>query len=235
MSELQLAPAAGRRRAGRRAEAGRLADGPFGGGPRIGVSPTGPRRVGKASLLLEAKRRLEGGGVVAVYASARRTPIGRLGEFAEYPLRQMLESFKGGMGPRAKASSMLAMRGGALADFLKSGKVAAEVGESIARALPFARGEAPDASGAVPGAFMLADRLAAQCGQRCVLIIDESPSIAGLKTEGERAVGGSIIRAARTLSEEYEGAVLAVSGSTPRTIRDAHRRTRRRCTGSCQA
>lgn len=82
------------------------------------MSLTGPGRVGKASLLLEAKRRLEGGGVVAAYASAWRTPIGRLDEFAEYLLRQTLESFKGGMGPRAKASSMLAMRGGALADFL---------------------------------------------------------------------------------------------------------------------
>lgn len=206
---------------GRRAEIDRLVGDLSGRESMIGVLLTGPRRVGKTSLLLEAKRRLERRGVVAVYASAWRAPFGRLDEFTEYLLGQTLESFKGRIGLRARVSSILAMRGGALADFLKSVKVTAEVGESITCALSFVRGESSDAAGAVSDAFMLADRLAVQCGRRCVLIIDEFPSLADLKTGGKRAVGGSIIRAIRTFNEEYVQTVLAISGSTPRTIREA--------------
>lgn len=206
---------------GRRAEIGRLVGDLSGKESRIGVSLTGARRVGKTSLLLEAKRRLDRRGVVAVYASAWRAAFGRLDEFTEYLLGQTLESFKGRLGLKTGVSNLLAMRGGALADFLKGAKVTAEIGESITRALSFARGESPDAAGAVSDAFMLADRLAVQCGRRCVLIIDEFPSLADLKTEGKRAVGGSIIRAVRTFNEEYRQTVLAISGSTPRAIREA--------------
>ena len=201
----------------------------------IGALLTGPRRVGKTSLLLEAKRRLARRGVVAVYASARRAPFGRLDEFIGHLIVQTLESFRGMMGLGARAPGMLAMGGGTLADFLKGAGVSAEVGEGIARALSFARGESPYAAGAVSDAFMLPDRLAVQCGRRCALIIDEFPSLADLKAEGGRAVGGSIMRAVRTFHEEYMQTVLAVSGSTPRSIRGPCRRTRRPCTGSCRA
>lgn len=206
---------------GRRAEIDRLVADLSGGWSMIGVLLTGPRRVGKTSLLLEAKRRLARRGVVAVYASARRAPFGRLDEFIGHLIVQTLESFRGMMGLGARAPGMLAMGGGALADFLKGAGVSAEVGEGVARALSFARGETTCAAGAVSDAFMLPDRLAVQCGRRCALIIDEFPSLADLKAEGRRAVGGSIIRAVRTFHEEYRQTVLAVSGSTPRSVRGA--------------
>lgn len=47
------------------------------------------------------------------------------------------------------------------------------------------------------------------------------PVACGLKAEGGRAAGGSIIRAVRTFHEEYRQTVLAISGSTPRTVRGA--------------
>lgn len=207
---------------GRRAEIGRLVADLSDKESMIGVLLTGPRRVGKTSLLLEAKRRLGRRGVVAVYASARRAAFGRLDEFVGHLIVQTLEAFGGRMGLRTtKLSSILATGGGAPADFLKGAGVTAEIGESIARALSFARGEPSGAAGAVSDAFMLPDRLAAQCGRRCALIIDEFPSLAGLKAEGGRAVGGSIMRAVRTFHEEYRQTVLAVSGSTPRTVREA--------------
>lgn len=216
-----LTPVTGGRLVGRRAEIRRLVCDLSDRGSRIGVLLTGARRVGKTSLLLEAKRRLEAKGIVAVYVSVWRAPIDRLDVFTEYLLRETLESFRGRMGLRTRAATLLAMRGAALADLLKGAKVTAEVGESIARALSFARGDASDASRAVSDAFMLPDRLAAQCGRRCVLIIDEFPSLAGLKTDGKAAVGGSIMRAIRTFNEEYEHTVLAISGSDPRATRDA--------------
>ena len=216
-----LTPVTGDRLVGRRAELDRLVGDLSDEGSRIGVLLTGARRVGKTSLLLEAKRRLEAKGVVAVYVSVWRTSIDRLDAFAEHLLCQTLESFKGKIGLRTRASNLLAMRGGALADFLKGAKLTAEVGESITCALSFARGESSDAARAVSDAFMLPDRLAVQCGQRCVLIIDEFPSLAGLKTDGKRAVGGSIIRAVRTFNEEYRRTVLAVSGSAPGAVKDA--------------
>lgn len=216
-----LTPVTGGRLVGRRAEIRRLVCDLSDRGSRIGVLLTGARRVGKTSLLLEAKRRLEAKGIVAVYVSVWRAPIDRLDVFTEYLLRETLESFRGRMGLRTRAATLLAMRGAALADLLKGAKVTAEVGESIARMLSFARGDASDASKAVSDAFMLPDRLAAQCGRRCVLIIDEFPSLAGLKTDGKAAVGGSIMRAIRTFNEEYEHTVLAISGSDPRATRDA--------------
>lgn len=217
----QLTPVTGDRLVGRRAEIRRLVGDLSDKGSRIGVLLTGARRVGKTSLLLEAKRRLDAKGIVTVYVSVWRAPIDRLDVFTEYLLRETLESFRGRMGLRTRAATLLAMRGGALADFLKSAKVSADVGESITYALSFARGDAPDASKAVSDAFMLPDRLAAQCGRRCALIIDEFPSLAGLKTDGKAVVGGSIMRAIRTFNEEYEQTVLAISGSVPRATRDA--------------
>ena len=217
----QLTPVTGRRLVGRRAELGRLVGDLSDRKSRIGVLLAGPRRVGKTSLLLEAKRRLEARGIVAVYVSAWRASIDRLDVFTEYLLGETLESFRGRIGLRTGAPSLLAMRGGALADFLKGAKVAAEAAEGITYALSFARGEATDAAKAVSDAFMLPDRLASQCGRRCVLIIDEFPSLADLKTDGKRAVGGSIMRAVRTFNEEYARTVLAISGSAPGAVRDA--------------
>ena len=216
-----LTPVTGDRLVGRRAELGRLVGDLSDKGSRVGVLLAGVRRVGKTSLLLEAKRRLEARGVVVVYVSAWRPAIDRLDAFTEYLLGETLESFKGKIGLRTRASNLLAMRGGALADFLKGAKVTAEVAEGIARALSFARGESSGASEAVSDAFMLPDQLAAQCGRRCVLIIDEFPSLADLKTDGKRAVGGSIMRAVRTFNEEYGQTVLAISGSAPGAVRDA--------------
>ena len=217
----QLTPVTGDRLVGRRADLDRLVGDLSDRGSRIGVLVTGARRAGKTSLLLEAKRRLEARGAAVVYVSVWRTSIDRLGDFAGHLLCQTLESFKGRIGLGARAPNLLAMRGGALADLLKGAKVTAEVGESITYALSFARGESSDAAGAVSDAFMLPDRLAAQCGQRCVLIIDEFPSLADLKTDGKRAVGGSIMRAVRTFNEEYRRTVLALSGSAPGAVRDA--------------
>ena len=211
----------GRRLVGRRAELGRLVGDLSDKRSRIGVLLAGARRVGKTSLLLEAKRRLEARGIVVVYVSAWRPAIDRLDVFTGYLLCETIESFRGKIGLRAGASSLLAMRGGALADFLKGAKVTAEAAEGITHALSFARGDATGAAKAVSDAFMLPDRLAAQCGRRCVLIIDEFPSLADLKTDGKKAVGGSIMRAARTFNEEYGRTVLAISGSAPGTVRDA--------------
>ena len=219
--EFHLTPVTGARMVGRRAEIGRLVADLSDKESMIGVLLTGPRRVGKTSLLLEAKRRLGRRGVVAVYASARRAAFGRLDEFVGHLIVQTLEAFGGRMGLKTRVPSILATGGGAPADLLKGAGVTAEIGESIARALSFARGETSGAAGAVSDAFMLPDRLAAQCGRRCALIIDEFPSLAGLKAEGGRAVGGSIMRAVRTFHEEYRQTVLAVSGSTPRTVREA--------------
>ena len=144
--------------------------------------------------------------------------IDRLDVFTEYLLGETIRSFGGGIGLRAGAPSLLAMRGGALAGFLKGAKVKAEVAKGIARALSFVRGESSNASEAVSDALMLPDRLAAQCGRRCVLIIDEFPSLAGLKAGGKRAVGGSIVQAAGTFSEEYRRTALAISASEPGAV-----------------
>lgn len=200
---------------GRRPEIDRLVAGLSDKRSRTGVSLTGPRRVGKTSLLMEAKSRLEAKGIVAVYASARRTPIGRLDEFAAYLLCQTLESFRERIGLRTRAAGLLAARGGAVADFFKGSKITAEARDSIAFALSFARGEESDMSRAVSDVFMLPDKLAAKCGRRCVLIIDEFPALAGLKTDGKKAAGESIIGAVRTFNEGYGRTMLAVSGPTP--------------------
>lgn len=216
-----LTPVTGDRLVGRRAELARLVGDLSDKKSRIGVLLAGPRRVGKTSLLLEAKRRLEARGIVVVYVSVWRASIDRLDVFTEYLLGETLESFRGRIGLRTRASNLLSMRGGALADFLKGAKVTAEVAEGITYALSFARGDASDAAKAVSDAFMLPDQLAAQCGRRCALIIDEFPSLADLKADGKRAVGGSIVRAVRTFNEEYGHTVLAISGSAPGAVRDA--------------
>lgn len=210
-----LTPVTGEHMVGRRSEIDRLVADLSDKRSRIGVSLTGPRRVGKTSLLMEAKSRLEAKGIVAVYATVWRTPIGRLDEFAGYLLCQTLESFRERIGLKTRAASLLAVRGGALADFFKGAKITAEVEDSIAFALSFARGEESDVSKAVSDVFMLPDKLAAKCGRRCVLIIDEFPALADLKTDGKKAAGESIIRAVRTFNEEYGRTVLALSGSIP--------------------
>lgn len=214
----QLTPVTGSRLVGRRAELGRLVGDLSDKRSRVGVLLAGIRRVGKTSLLLEAKRRLEARGVVVVYVSAWRPAIDRLDVFTEYLLGETLESFRGRIGLRAGAPSLLAMRGGALAGFLKGAKVKAEAAEGITYALSFARGEASDAAKAMSDAFMLPDQLAAQCGRRCVLIIDEFPSLADLKAGGKRAVGGSIVRAVGTFNEEYRRTALAISASEPGAV-----------------
>ena len=120
MMTFQLTPVTGDRLVGRRADLDRLVGDLSDRGSRIGVLLTGARRAGKTSLLLEAKRRLEARGIVAVYVSVWRTSIDRLDAFAEHLLCQTFESFKGRLGLRTRASNLLAMRAARLRTFSRA-------------------------------------------------------------------------------------------------------------------
>ncbi len=107
----QLTPVTGSRLVGRRAELGRLVGDLSDRRSRVGVPLAGVRRVGKTSLLLEAKRRLEARGVVVVYVSAWRPAIDRLDAFTEYsPERKFLTLLRASIRRRCSKKGVKNMR-----------------------------------------------------------------------------------------------------------------------------
>lgn len=186
---------------------------------RIGFSLTGVRRIGKTSILKEVKKRLEKEGIVVIYVSVWSTAPDTLETFIANLFDNTMEAFKDKFPLKMKISNLIKMGRDGINDLLKHLNISVDFGNEIAYTVSYVKGEESDISKATSNIFNLIDRLAEKTKTKCVLIIDEFPSLVELKI-GKKMIGSSIIKTIRTINEDYKKTALVISGSFMHTMQE---------------
>lgn len=182
----------------------------------IGYALYGKRRVGKTSILKEVKRRLDGdGSIVTIYFSLWDLIEDKLPAFIKQFSTDIIDGFKPHLGLSHKAKNLLKAPLSIIKETVRNLNVSIKLKEDIEILLTFEE-SAENIDSLVESAFNLPEKLAAETGKKCVLLIDEFPSIMDLKN-GER-LGEGIIRKIRTIHEGQENLALCISGSIRKTM-----------------
>lgn len=184
---------------------------------RIGFSLTGIRRVGKTSILYDIKEKLEKKGIVVIYISVWKTIPDTLDTFIPNLFDETMLAFRDKLPLKMKMSELARMSKETLLGFLQHLKLSVELGDDISYTVSYVRGDEKDFSKATLHTFNLIDKLAQKTKTKCVLIIDEFPSITELKI-GKKMVGPAIVKSIRTINETYKKTVLVISGSFMHTM-----------------
>ncbi len=185
-----------------------------------GFALYGKRRVGKTSLLLEAKRRLEKTQkIVPIYISVWDLVEWRLDELCTKIISETINTYKPRLGLPSKFEEILRMSYGGITELLKKLEIKAEVAELITLGVSLSREHASDLNKNVEDAFLFPEKMAQRTGTKAVLMIDEFPSIVDL-TNGKK-IGPGIMGKLRTIHEKYKRTTLCVSGSIMKTMENA--------------
>ncbi len=181
----------------------------------VGYALYGKRRIGKTSILKEVQRRLElEKGCVTVYFSVWDLIDNSLEEFCRNLSLEIIDAYRPGIGMKYRARELLQMPLSLL------GKV---LGETELRVIYsefeflISRKKQSEAGVLLEHCFGLAEKLAKNTGTKCVLLIDEFPSVIDLKVEN-RKIGEGILKKIRTIFEDWEKTTLCISGSVRSTM-----------------
>lgn len=181
----------------------------------IGFALYGRRRIGKTSILREVARRLDHEtNIVPVYFSVWDLIEETLAEFSQSLATTVLDAYRSELGVRHRAKQLLQTSREVLRNLLRDLKLSIRLQEEIEFMLSLQSEDGEAKADLLERVFHLADGLARETNTRCVLMLDEFPSMMELKNgSGEAAV-----RKVRTLQEDLSHTVLCISGSIRRTM-----------------
>jgi len=184
----------------------------------VGFALYGSRRVGKSSILKEVQRRLERRkDIITVYLNIWHLLDETILEFSKTLSERVIDAYAPKLGLKYKAKDMLKMPLRILRDTMKSATVSIQITDEIEAVLRFQDREKVDLSVLVDEVFELAEKLAKETNTKCVLFIDEFPSIMDLKLYDKKA-GENIVKVIRTIDEQQKNTVLCISGSIRKTM-----------------
>lgn len=181
----------------------------------IGYALYGKRRVGKTSILKEVQRQLdESDDVVSIYYSVWNLIEFTLPEFYNQLSMVIIDAYRPNIGLKYKAKDLFQTPVNVLKKMLDKAEF-----KVIFHEIEFllSANTEIDKDVAVERVFNLSEKLARNTGTKCVLMLDEFPSVIELKSENTK-VGEAILRKIRTISEEWERTSLCISGSIRSTM-----------------
>lgn len=186
---------------------------------KIGFSISGIRRIGKTSILREVEGMLIEEGIPVVYISIWRILPSTIDEFTRVLNRTILAAFEHKLPKKFKFEQLLVTGAKAIGIFLSGLQLSAKVTEDLEVSAAYVKKESEDVEAAITKSVSLIEHLAEMTKSKCILIIDEFPSIVDL-TYGEknRKIGFDIAKLLRTLFEEFKYTKLVVSGSYRDTL-----------------
>lgn len=186
----------------------------------MGFALYGRRRVGKTSIFKELERRLQDEPtVVCVYVSLWDLVEGTLFELTQAWTTAVLDAYrrKGSLPLRHRAKHLMKLPLDAVKDLLSDLGLTVKLRDELEFLISYdPKSRKLPVSELLEHAFALPEALAAETGTRCVLLVDEFPSIIDLK-DGTR-LGEGVIRKVRTLHEGQHHTVLNISGSIRKTM-----------------
>jgi len=184
----------------------------------IGFALYGGRRVGKTSILKEIRRRLRNKkGLVVIYFSMWEIAPRTVHNFVRELSGTILDTYGKRISLRYKAQEMLKSPATMLKKVVRELKITTKLGDDIEFLLTFDEKEEKDYGNLIKKAFNLPEQIAKETNTRCILLIDEFPSIMDLKNGGSR-IGEDIIGVIRTIHEDQKHTILCISGSIRKTM-----------------
>lgn len=184
---------------------------------KIGFALYGIRRVGKSSVLKELHARIgKKEQIVPIYINLWDLIADDLIIFFKTLRNKIIDAYRPKLGIKYKTGELIKLPVKFLRDIIRSSKISIKLGEDIEAILKIDEQKA-DSNELIDGVFELAEKLAKETNTKCVLLIDEFPSLIDLKLNGKK-VGEPIIRKLRTIDESQERTVLCISGSIRKTM-----------------
>ena len=181
----------------------------------IGYALYGKRRIGKTSVLKEVQKRLENEDrIVTVYLSVWDLIEGRVDEFCQKLSMDIIDAYRPHTGLKYKTKELIRTPLAVLRKFLDKAELRI-VYDEIEFFLTLEKNI--DRNLLVEHAFNLAEKFAEETDTKCILLLDEFPSIIELKSDNVM-VGEQILRKIRTLFEGWERTTLCISGSIRSTM-----------------
>lgn len=180
-----------------------------------GYALYGKRRIGKTSILKEVQRRLEQEeGVVVVYLSVWNSIGFTLPEFCQRLSLEVIEAYKPHIGLKYRTAELIRTPLVMLRQILEETEL-----KIVYNEIEFliSRNQDTDENALIEHAFTIAEKLGEKAGIKCVLMIDEFPSLIDLKSNNVK-VGEDVLRKIRTLFEDWERTSLCISGSIRSTM-----------------
>lgn len=180
-----------------------------------GYALYGKRRVGKTSILKEVQRQLdETDDIVTVYYSVWNLVEFTLPEFCHRFSMAIIDAYRPHIGLKHKAKDLLQTPISVLRKMLDKAEF-----KIVYHEIEFllSTNAKTDKDVAVERVFDLSEKLAKSTGTKCVLLLDEFPSLIDLKSDNVK-VGEAILKKIRTISEEWERTSLCISGSILSTM-----------------
>lgn len=180
-----------------------------------GYALYGKRRVGKTSILKEVQRQLdETDDIVTVYYSIWNLVEFTLPEFCHRFSMAIIDAYRPHIGLKHKAKDLLQIPISVLRKMLDKAEF-----KIVYHEIEFllSTNAKTDKDVAVERVFDLSEKLAKSTGTKCVLLLDEFPSLIDLKSDNVK-IGEAILKKIRTISEEWERTSLCISGSIRSTM-----------------
>ncbi len=184
----------------------------------MGFALYGRRRVGKSSVFRELCMELsKSKNIVPVYLNIWKLVEESLEEFAKALSSAVLDAYRDKIGLDYRAKELLKSSYEVSTNLIRNLKIGIRTKDEMEYFFSMGRHEKKDIPEMVRRAFDLSEKMAEETGTKCILFIDEFPSIMNLKKDGSRS-GEQIIRMIRTLSEEQKRTVLCICGSIKSTM-----------------
>lgn len=171
----------------------------------------GIRRVGKTSILRELEKRLKGAGIVVVYVSLWEINPFNMKSLLEELVSRTLEEYGDRLPIKYKIRELFRTPAEITKRILETAKIGIKIREDAEFLLTFKFGGASP-SELFRRAFEFPEEIAKETKTKCVIILDEFPSILELKD------GMSFIRALRSLHEKQRHVAFCISGSVRKTL-----------------
>ncbi len=184
-----------------------------------GYAFIGVRRIGKSSILLEMERILKGqAGIVPIYFSIWDLTEGTIEEFCRKYYLTVIESFKKELSLKYKLKNILKITGDKIYDLLKAFDVNIKIFDEISLSISKKELDKNKIIDTFEKVLMLSDELAHLTKTKCILFIDEFPSIIELKIENGKTLNEQVIKKIRTINEKYKKTVLNIAGSYKKSM-----------------
>ncbi|ATZ61535.2 MAG: ATP-binding protein [Methanosarcinales archaeon Met12] len=181
----------------------------------VGYALYGKRRIGKTSILKEIQRRLEKEDeIIVIYFSVWDLIESTLAEFCQRLSMEVIDAYRPHIGLKYRAKELIQTPLTMLRKILDGSEfkvVYNEIEFLLSRKRDVADGAL------VEHAFSISEKLAENTDTKCILLIDEFPSIIDLKSNNIK-IGEAIIRKIRTIFEDWERTSLCISGSIRSTM-----------------
>lgn len=183
----------------------------------IGFALYGNRRVGKTSILREVQRLLsKEEGIVCVYFSMWDLVEPAVEEFARNMAASILEAYSGKLPLRFRIKDLIKAPLTLFRELIKETGVGLKLQDDVELLLKIDKNFQTPVDEVIERVFNLPEELAKITETKCVLMIDEFPSVIDLKN-GPR-IGEALVRKIRTIHETQRHVALCVSGSIKKTM-----------------